>query len=93
MASKKYWTKVQLRLFHVPIHCEIAEPGVYTRDGTTLTLGPLASTKKACPPAIMDQEAKFHQALGETRGYRFENGRLFLLDAQGAAVMRLWRRD
>jgi putative lipoprotein len=67
--------------------------GRYTLDGTTLTLGPLASTRKACPPALMSQEASFHQALGETRGYRFENGLLFLLDAQGASVMRLWRRD
>jgi heat shock protein HslJ len=67
--------------------------GRYTLDGTTLMFGPLASTKKACPPAIMNQEAGFHEALGEIRGYRFENGLLFLLDAQGTALMRLWRRD
>ena len=41
----------------------------------------------------MDQEAGFHEALGATRGYRFENGLLFLLDAQSAPVMRLWRRE
>jgi putative lipoprotein len=67
--------------------------GGYMLDGTTLTLGPLASTKKACPPAIMDQEAHFYEALGATRGYRFERGLLFLLDAQGAPIMRLWRRE
>jgi putative lipoprotein len=67
--------------------------GRYTLDGRALSLGPLASTKKACPPAIMDQETKFHAALGETHGYRFDNGLLFLLDAQGAPVMRLWNRD
>ena len=67
--------------------------GGYTLDEATLTLGPLASTRKACPPAIMNQEAKFYEALGATRGYRFENGLLYLLDARGAAIMRLWRRE
>jgi heat shock protein HslJ len=67
--------------------------GGYRVEGATLELGPLASTKKACPPAIMNQEASFYAALGETRGYQFENGLLLLLDAQGAPVMRLWRRD
>jgi putative lipoprotein len=67
--------------------------GGYTLAGAALSLGPLASTQKACPPAIMDQETKFHEALSETRGYRFENGLLFLLDAQGSPVLRLWRRD
>jgi putative lipoprotein len=67
--------------------------GGYTLDGTALSLGPLASTKKACPPAIMNQEASFHQGLGETRSYRFENGLLILLDAESVPVMRLWPRD
>ena len=67
--------------------------GGYRLEGATLALGPLASTNKACPPAIMNQEAAFYEALGETRGYRFENGLLFLLDAQSAPAIRLWRRD
>jgi putative lipoprotein len=67
--------------------------GRYTLDGTTLTLGPLASTKKACPPAILDQETSFYEALSATRGHRIENGLLFLLDGRDASVMRLWRRD
>jgi putative lipoprotein len=67
--------------------------GGYTLDGATLVLGPLASTKKACPPAIMNQETHFHQALSKVRGYRFENGLLILLDAESVLVMRLWRRE
>jgi len=67
--------------------------GRYTLDGATLHLGPLASTNKACRPAIMKQQASFYEALGQTRDYRFENGLLFLLDAQGTEVMRLWPRD
>ena len=41
----------------------------------------------------MDQETKFHAALGETQGYRVDNGFLLLLNAQGAPVMRLRSRD
>jgi putative lipoprotein len=67
--------------------------GGYTLDRKTLALRPLASTKKACPPAIMNQETRFHQALGKVRGYRFQNGLLILLDAESVPVMRLWRRD
>jgi putative lipoprotein len=67
--------------------------GGYTLEGATLALGPLAGTRKACPPAIMNQETRFHQALGKVRGYRFENGLLILLDAESVPVMRLWRRD
>jgi heat shock protein HslJ len=67
--------------------------GRYTLEGRGLTFGPLGGTRKACPPAIMNQETRFHEALGETRAYRFENTLLFLLDAQGALVMRLWGRD
>jgi len=67
--------------------------GAYAHPGETLEIGPLASTKKACPPAIMDQEARFFEALGQARRYRFENGLLYLSDAQGMPVMRLWPRD
>jgi putative lipoprotein len=59
--------------------------GRYTLDGATLHLGPLASTNKACPPAIMNQEASFYEALGQTRGYRFENGLLFPAGRAGLA--------
>jgi putative lipoprotein len=67
--------------------------GSYTLEGATLALGPLARTRKACPPAILNREASFYEALGEIRGYRFERGLLLLLDAPGASVIRLWRRN
>jgi len=37
--------------------------GPYKLDGTSLTVGPLASTMKACDQAIMDQETQFLTAL------------------------------
>ena len=67
--------------------------GRYTLEEEALTLEPQAGHRKGCPPAIMNQETRFHEALGETRTFRFEKTLLFLLDAQGVSVMRLWRRN
>ena len=38
--------------------------GSYTFDDGKLAFGPLAGTKMMCPEAVMDQEDRFHQALG-----------------------------
>jgi len=38
--------------------------GSYTFDDGKLAFGPLAGTKMMCPEAVMDQENRFHQALG-----------------------------
>jgi putative lipoprotein len=67
--------------------------GSYTVEGEKLTIGPLAGTRRACLPAIMEQEDRFHAALGRTRGYRIDKGLLFLIDDQGAPTMRLRRQD
>jgi putative lipoprotein len=70
--------------------------GGYTLAGDRLEIGTeggnLAATLKACPPAVMDQEAKFTDALGRVRSWRIENGLLFLLDADGEPILRFWRR-
>jgi len=38
--------------------------GSYTFDDGQLVFGPMAGTKMMCPEAVMDQEDRFHQALG-----------------------------
>lgn len=38
--------------------------GSYTFTDGELSFGPLAGTKKMCPEAVMDQEDRFHKALG-----------------------------
>ena len=48
----------------------------------------LASTMMACPPPLDEQEARFHEALGQVRGWRVENGLLHLRDAEGETVVR-----
>jgi putative lipoprotein len=62
-------------------------------DGSALSFGDLFSTEMACAPAVMDQEAKFLDALGRVASYRLDNarGKLILLDAAGNNIMVLAR--
>lgn len=50
-----------------------------------LSFGTITATKMACPD-VMDIERGFFEALNETRGYRLEDGRLELLDGEGATL-------
>lgn len=59
--------------------------------GSMLRLGDIAMTRRACPPAIMDQERRFVAALGATRAYRQEEATLWLLDETGRVLVRLTR--
>lgn len=67
--------------------------GSYTVAGDKLDLGQLASTSRACLPAIDEQETRFHQALEKTRGYRLDRGLLHLVDLNGNPTMRLWKQN
>ena len=63
-------------------------------NAPSLRLGPLATTRRAGPPAMMDQEAKFLTAVDQVRSFRVdENGLLYLLDENGVAVLRLSRME
>ena len=57
-------------------------------DGQAIGIGPLATTRKACVPALMDQERKFLAALEATRAYRFDGAVLRFLDASGLELVR-----
>jgi len=56
-----------------------------------LSIGPLASTRKMCPPAVMDQENRFLRTLEGVQSARIENDLLYLQDAGGQTVVRLSR--
>ncbi|MGH8618220.1 MAG: META domain-containing protein [Burkholderiales bacterium] len=60
-------------------------------DGATLRFGQAAATRRACPPAVMDQEQRFFGVLEETRRYRREGSRLWLLDEQDRPLARFTR--
>jgi heat shock protein HslJ len=56
-----------------------------------LSIGPLASTRKMCPPAVMDQENRFLRTLETVHSARVENDLLYLRDGGGQTVVRLSR--
>lgn len=61
--------------------------GSYESSRSNLTFGAIASTRMACPDA-MEQERNFEQALQAVRRWRGVDGRLELLDEQGAVRLR-----
>ena len=58
--------------------------GPYKLDGTKLTVGPLASTQKACEQPIMDQETQFLTALQTPTTVETSGATVTLRDASGA---------
>ncbi len=63
--------------------------------GDRITFGPIAATRRACVPALGDQEQKFFKALGLARRWRYDagTGKLTLSGRGGVAVMVLARHD
>ena len=65
--------------------------GSITRRGSFLSFGPLATTRRACPEAVMDQEQRFMAALDATRLFERSGPLLLLLGEDGAPLIRLTR--
>jgi heat shock protein HslJ len=64
--------------------------GRATIKGNTISFGPLATTRRAGPPALMDQESKFLKAIETVKSLRIEpTGLLSLLNDSGDTVLRL----
>lgn len=57
-----------------------------------LSFSPIASTRMACDPVVMAQEARFFAALDATAGYDFSGDTLRLVDAAGVALVGLVRQ-
>jgi putative lipoprotein len=55
----------------------------------TLSFAEVGSTYLQCPPALMNQESKFFDALGKTRAYKVDMGKLLLIDDKGKEILRL----
>lgn len=60
-------------------------------EGDGLRIGPLAVTRKACPPKVMGQERDFLKAVPTVRHYslKFENQVLILMNGSGDEVVAL----
>lgn len=63
--------------------------GPYKLDGTSLTVGPLATTMMACDQAIMDQETQFLTALQTPTTVEPSGATVTLRDASGATQVIL----
>ncbi|WP_425409604.1 META domain-containing protein [Hyphococcus sp.] len=62
--------------------------GSYEIGGEGVSFGPVASTKRACPPAIMNQERKFFDVLSTVSNFqRDDDGALRLLGDNGAYIL------
>ena len=63
--------------------------GGYEVDGSSISIGPLASTEMFCgnPPGVMEQETAFLSAMGSAVEYRIESDQLVLLDPGGEMLL------
>lgn len=60
----------------------------YTLTAESLSVGPAVATRKACAPALMNQEQKFFDSLAKTERFEIdETGALILLGADGARIL------
>ena len=62
--------------------------GAMTLEGDRLALGPLATTRRACEPAAMDQEARYLAALAGARRLAREGPWLLIHGAVGDPPLR-----
>jgi putative lipoprotein len=62
--------------------------GPLAENGATIHIGPLATTRRACPPALMGQERRYLIALARAAAWKRENGLLILLDESQQPVVR-----
>lgn len=56
----------------------------YATSGSAIHIGPIATTKMAGPPGLMDQERRYLTALGAATTYRLRGDTLELRDDDGA---------
>lgn len=68
--------------------------GAVTLVGSRLAFGPLAGTRRACAPALMDQEQKFYKAMGQVVAWELaDSGLMHLKDAAGNTLIRAARLE
>jgi heat shock protein HslJ len=66
--------------------------GSYSQGGYTLTMGLLATTRKACLPEVMKREQQFLAMLGKVRHAEGTELKLTLKDADGNVLAELLRQ-
>ncbi len=59
--------------------------------GDSISFGPLASTRRACQPAVMELEGRVLTSLDKAAGYRATDSTLTLVDQTGHELL-VWNR-
>jgi heat shock protein HslJ len=59
----------------------------YTVDGDKIRIGPAASTRKACPQPIMDQEAAYFKALESAATFKIDGDKLSMRTAEDSSAV------
>jgi heat shock protein HslJ len=67
--------------------------GAYVLFGSSLTFSNMASTKKMCFPALMEQEVRFIAALERVAKAQMRDGLINLLDAKDGMIFKASRRQ
>lgn len=65
--------------------------GTASITGDAISFGPLATTRRMCPEALMDQERRFLEALGAVQRFEVKDGFLLLHGAGGGPPLRFGR--
>ena len=60
--------------------------GTFVATDTTLDIGPLGATRKACPQALMSAESVFLQAVEGAVRYRIDGDKLTLVHADNGEL-------
>lgn len=67
--------------------------GSWSLNGETLEIGPLASTRKACEPALMDQEDRLLRQLESTRSFDINLRGQLMIDSDDGTLLRAARAN
>lgn len=63
----------------------------YSSKNNAISIGPIATTRKMCLPALIAQEKNLLQALGKVRRFQLYNGQLSMFDQQGSLQLKAKR--
>jgi heat shock protein HslJ len=63
--------------------------GIFNLKGNVITFGPAGATRKMCVPAVMDQEAKFFDALKTRLSWTIADTKLVLAKPDSGLALRL----
>jgi heat shock protein HslJ len=63
----------------------------YAVDNKTLSIGPIATTRKMCSPELMQQESTLLKVLTKVKRFQIDSGLLIMLDQQGKTVLKAQR--